>query len=509
MNRKLVLLNGEDAVFSASATTEGGHVSLRHVPGAALLGWVASRLYADLGARAWDAFHSGAMRFGNAYPLTVTGEASWPIPNCLRHPKADEPVVAEADGMHRLNPETINERHAGVAERAGRQFEAFRDGSFFIAASGAVARPLAGRRLKTAIEAGTRRAAAAQLFGYEHLRGGTVFAALLEGDADAPFDPVVQVLKGARLTLGRSRRAEYGGRFACGIEEVPGGWLPASSPVPSYQLVLWLLSDLAAVDRQTGAPTLEPGPADLGLGEGCLVKQKSFIQSRVYAPWNGKLRCRDSDRPVIRAGSILAFDLKTALDPAEVAKRRLGLHIEQGLGMVAANPPLLDAARPVFAEAAATRPRVPSIAVSNPAPDYDRDLIAWISARAADRAAEAGAGALATTWIRELETFENAVLRQGGSLPSRAQWGRVRGAAEQARDMRSLGATLFDGANAICREGDPAWASGVIGPDQFQSVRQWLRSRITAIGDFVALRTALQRLAGDAGQRAAARERAA
>lgn len=86
----LTITLAEDTIFSEHAATEGGHKSLSYVPGSALLGCAAAKLYRHLTpATAWDLFHSGKVRFTNGYPLSNTGKPSYPAPNNWHHTKED------------------------------------------------------------------------------------------------------------------------------------------------------------------------------------------------------------------------------------------------------------------------------------------------------------------------------------------------------------------------------------------------------------------------------------
>jgi len=77
---QLILELHEDVVFSARSATLGGHRSLDYIPGAALYGVSASKLYDSLGRYAFTVFHSGKVRFGNGYPLAPNGEVGFPVP---------------------------------------------------------------------------------------------------------------------------------------------------------------------------------------------------------------------------------------------------------------------------------------------------------------------------------------------------------------------------------------------------------------------------------------------
>ena len=63
-----------DVVITERSATEGGHRSLDYLPGSVFLGVAAKRMYDDLSKdESYSLFHSGKMRFGNAYPVVEHG----------------------------------------------------------------------------------------------------------------------------------------------------------------------------------------------------------------------------------------------------------------------------------------------------------------------------------------------------------------------------------------------------------------------------------------------------
>lgn len=93
----------EDCVFSAGMATEGGHEGLDRIPGQALLGVAAARLYRELSTEeAYTVFHSGRVRFGDGLPAP-DGTPAVPVPLAWHHPKEDDPE----DGDGRLIGERL------------------------------------------------------------------------------------------------------------------------------------------------------------------------------------------------------------------------------------------------------------------------------------------------------------------------------------------------------------------------------------------------------------------
>ncbi|WP_295888515.1 hypothetical protein [uncultured Thiohalocapsa sp.] len=485
LDLRLTLL--DDLVASASPATEGGHASLDFIPGAMLLGAVAGRLYSGLSRTdAYRLFHSGALRFGDGVPL-ADGSPGWPMPLCWHKIKGTDPT----DEHGRLCPEHLrNLQHGRFSE--GVQPQQLRHG--FVTADGRRLSMRRALRMKTAIDPGTGRVAESQLFGYEAIAAGQVYAATIEADPALPaslWASVAELFDGpVELLLGRSRSAEYGRVRAEPIQPIPA---PAATP-PAADLTLWCLSDLALIDAH-GQPTLTPEPSRFGLGRGAFDAARSFLRVRRYAPWNAHRRAFDVQRQVIRRGSVITFSgIDPPLTPAERAHivGGIGLHREQGLGRVCIDPELLaDAngdATPVFAPAVSAQPK--------PAPSRPDDpLITWLERRrrsgAARRAAEraARAQALELARICRLARAYGAVPDHLPVGPSPAQWGSVLELARTQSSLNAARAALFDGADAICRAAAEGWQDRFRDAGGERSIRDWLRdSALPSLPDIAALR---------------------
>jgi CRISPR-associated protein Csx10 len=470
----LVLAAQSDAVFTATAATLGGHEGLSHVPGSALWGWAAARLYGS-GIDALTAFHSGKLRFGDGWPLTHTRRPAFSVPQCFRERKrAKGGVVASADGK-------------GLSVGAVRNFqfdETFRDDAgktvqpeaiknHFVAADGSVHRPDRGWRGKTAIEPGKARAAIGQFFGYDHLRSGASFASLLEADsepaAETAFDAVLKAFaqvgkSGETLRLGRSAMTEFGGHFSITIDSRPDVPWQSGDPLDQCRVedgqrivTFWCLSDLALEDQASGAPMTRPSPASLGLIGGTLDEKKSFITTRRYAPYNKALHQRDIDRAVIAAGSVIAiaFPADAKADELKrIAECGAGLYREAGLGRLWVNPPMLRSAIPRFGTSISFAPPARPAPVSLPDAwiTLGTALFAWADEQRSGGGVREKAERCATEWKQGLDRMIAALRALNREPPTAAQWANV---AEACRRFRSNEARLQQELAVIC--GKPAW----------------------------------------------------
>ncbi|NKI33908.1 hypothetical protein HFP89_01855 [Wenzhouxiangella sp. XN79A] len=435
----------EDCVFSASTATAGGHKALDRIPGQALLGAAAARIYGELDAdQSFAIFHSGRFRFGEGLPCCGTSRAL-PMPLSWHHYKGADPLQPESN---LLEPDRVlNLLHA--RPDAARQPVQLRKG--YVLDDGRWLKPQTSLRLKTAIAPETGRAAEAQLFGYASLSRGQQFLAELQCDDDleSAMQTVVDSLAGERL-LGRSRSAEYG---CVQIERIETEAATRPGPTTS-ELHLLLVSDLALVDED-GQPTLEPRPQRLGLGEGEIDWKRTWLRTRRYSMWNQYRNGYGCERAVINAGSVITFKLCQSLDTTalETLAAGVGCHRECGLGQVLINPDVLTQERLVFKDSIA----------SSEVPDAKRPddpLIAWLESRTGVRDIEIDrlAEQMSEHFMTQIERARRlaGVASDQWFGPSKAQWGTVLEAARHTPGER-LFARLFEGEKACVKPSAEGW----------------------------------------------------
>lgn len=450
-----------NTIVSQSTATSGDHQCLDFIPGAALLGVAAGRLYSELPSELCDLlFQSGKVRFTDALPED-SGQLAWPMPLCWHHVKGQEALEAGESG-YRLNKEAIfDPSRYEVAE--GLQPKQLRSG--YVTTCGTVVNIEKDFELKTAIDPETGGAAQSQLFGYQSMRAGQYFQFCVIADDDV--DEALLTQLGESLSgparIGRSRSAQFG---QVDIEPLEGAELPDSQDSENDTLLrLWLVSDLALLD-ESGNPMLTPTAAALGLPSGAeWLAGDSFLRTRSYAPFNAKRRCYDSQRQVISRGSVLVFHLSEPLSSDTKASLQcLGMHQEAGLGQIIVNPALLRSSQPVFSTA-----KKPAVQKNQHAPPMpDTVLLRFLGRQVSGAEQGKQVDSYAQVLVAELHRALNNAAAWAGmpegavpaDAPNRSQWGKVREVAlAYEGNPEALRRELFETDHALlrAREGQAAW----------------------------------------------------
>ena len=394
-----IVLENDVALSQSSASVSGGR-TLKYVPGAALLGAVA-RHYEELEPEmAFELFHSGRVRFGNAF-LEAEGSRALPVPLCFHRRKK--------------NPNGPVLNLAADKRPQKQQLVQVRDGYF--TRGGLLASVGTSYTMRTSVEE-KGRAREGFLFGMEALRAGQAFRARISADRDAALEQVQRLLVGQTIRLGRSRSAEFG---KAKIEAVGPELQWDVSDGKAERVVILCVSDLALRDAETGAPRFEPKGADFGMAGVQLDLEHSFLCFRRYSPFNGYRRRPDLERQVIGAGSVLVFQ-GAEVDVTDVRKQvspGVGDYVRDGLGEVLIQPKFLenktlDLGALGADEARPTRPE-------GPPPD---ELGSWLKARLAQNETQREAWELSRAWAETMRRYRK--------VPP-AQWGEVRSIAARCR----------------------------------------------------------------------------
>lgn len=452
----------EDVIISQRSASLGGHRSLDYVPGAVLLGACASRLYdricAEFGQQqAYRLFHSGKVRFGNAYPLSVSGQLGMPMPLVWRYKKTDSYQSKRDGGRYQLAIDKINQNK----NDDGVQYVQLRSG--YLTGDLEILKPGQTLRMKTAIDPDTARAATSQLFGYQALQAGQRFSATLAADDDVLelAELAAEAMRGT-LLLGRSRSAQYG-KAVCEVNESFNPPAPGAGVLGTKQFKLWLQADTVLQD-DIGRPLMHGEQVGLpGLPGSKIEWQDSVLRFRRYSPYNGKRRSFDTERQAIEKGSVLSVTLNTALDQAQwdVLQAGLGLYRESGLGQVAVNHVLTDSDKIKqiipFEDVTVVAVQAPK----QPASDFAK----WIQATVAVNTDLSNDKKYAEQLINELpKLYQRARAYYGVEAhmpigPSASQWSQVVDAGKQYQhDKKALFGKIFDAADCICKAGDEAWS---------------------------------------------------
>jgi len=430
-----------DVALTAQSATIGEHRTLRHVPGAQLLGAAAKALYAKLDPDdAFTLFHSGKVRFGDARPTGPDGAPTLPMPAAWHFAKGGEETTLW--NLARAEREDVT---TGGEKRQPKQL---REG--FVTAALVEVKPRTRFALKTAVDS-DGRARDGFLFGVEALVAGQTFVGRVsvdDGVTTELWSKLERALTGA-IRIGRSRSAEFGDVRLEWLPDAPVDWTPTDAAAPGVALFL-CASDVALRDANTGAPTLEPDPKAFDLEGWTFDPARSFLRYRSYSPFNGFRKRPDTERQVLTAGSVIAFapQGEAALDDQKVRSalaRGVGEHRQEGLGEVVFEPALLAAARDI---ALTAEPKREKEQADKPQAAALKDPLAeWAEASAKAARRDDDAWDFAHDSVGRFAEY---------GLP-RSQWGEVRRIACGQRDFLALRAALLRFVNDGVRALDRAW----------------------------------------------------
>lgn len=424
----LTIAFDEPVIFSASSATAGGHETLDHVPGSALLGAVAARHYRGSGEDAYEIFHSGAVRFGNGYPVTQDGRVSIPAPLSLFYCKAEPKEKRAAKGYRQFVNlvDPANGRGLGQLEQLRRTFVAGADSLISVNSHSS---------LRTAIDDELGIASRQQLFPYAALPAGLLFAAWIgfaEG-SERHIDMVRASLDG-QLYLGRSRSAEHGKcRSSCSPTTTVAQ--TGTSRRSDGATSVYCSSDIALVDEY-GMAVREPLPHHFGLAAGTIDWSCSHIRNRSYSPFNAALRTYEPARAVIEKGSVLVF---RDTEPAGFSHGICGLHAAQGLGRFLVDPPFLLGNTLLEWEPA--RIALPSERKADANDHADPQLAALLVRRRSGRQTGVEWAAKFHDPLRELYLTARELAGAGDHVavgPSPSQWGRLRSIALRSQNAEEF-----------------------------------------------------------------------
>jgi hypothetical protein len=416
-----------DIVLNASGASEGRLPSHDFIPGSNFLGIVA-RKYKDAGDMAYELFHSGKVRFGDAH-IMLDGERSHKVSADWFFRKGTK----LEDGVYLHHKLMENNLYDKLLSQ-GIQPKQARSGFFIAGSNGIVLADLSGSKqysMKSAYNRQKRRAADKQLFGYTALQPGSVweFSVCLEDSEqqDERIEFIKENLIGKR-NVGRSRSAQYG---LVNITEHANIDRQTEEKNYTNEVTVYAESRLSFLD-EFGQPTFQPTPEQLGFSSGTIIWEKSQILISRYAPWNRIRQTRDADRVCIDKGSVFVIRFSGSVSLPDKL-RGLGIYTNEGFGEALVNPDFLQSnssegklEKPIsiYEEAGNDTP------VSSTSP-----LVAWLG-RQSDKD-------INNRFILEkinLFVEKNSHLFCGKFA---SQWGAVRDIASQATDKDDLLEKLF------------------------------------------------------------------
>lgn len=458
----------EPLVISQSNATEGSHSSLDYIPGATLLGALASKHYANLKNKdlAYEIFHSGKVRFKNGYPL-IQNQASSPMPMSIYKDKMDQEFpLNHLQKQFTGGIQGKQQRKGYIAPKAQTETQLTLE-------------PQKHLQMRTAIDANKGTAQESQLYGYQMLQANTQFVAQIDCDNDTTAQEIQTLLNDQKeIFIGRSRSAQYGRVKIDIIESTTTFQKPILEIEGKTCLVLWLASDMAVYDLTTGQPVLAPTLNDLGLeSKGQFNSAKSYVRTRQYAPYNGKRRCYDIERQVLQQGSVLCYSLDSELSDADFEKlqKGLGIYTEMGLGQIVLNShfSLLEKDE-IKLKKLTGETETPSVT------EPKTDLMFYLKQCVQTQQQKNEVSKKSKKLLEKVIELYNAArnyngIKKGQAFgPTKTQWGALREEASKAKNENELHKNLFVSDAAFIKTGDEHWDISTGG----STLKDWLETTV-------------------------------
>lgn len=470
MNSILIQLTlQEPLVISQSNATEGAHQSLDYLPGATLLGALAAKHYANFKVKglSYDIFHSGKVRFNNAYPV-IDNQASQPLPLSLHYDKlGDKKTPINYLHTKFKNGEQGKQHRKGYISKQSNQ-------------AWSLYEPQKTLQMRTAINPKKGMAQESQLYGYQMLNAGEVYQTQIDCDSPELESFLRESLVNQKeLLIGRSRSAQYG---RVTVNVLPKQTTELKEPVMNVDgdicLVLWLTSDMAVYNKN-GQPTLSPTLQEIGLQTtGEFMAHKSYVRTRQYSAYNGFRRSYDLERQVISQGSVLTYKIDNEFfaDDLTTIQQGLGAFTENGLGQVVLNPNTQELLQLETVNLQKQDQQNIPKDVEKPSSELIQFLERKQSSIAAkDQMALAIANSIDT--IKKMyQSARNYNGVQPGQTcgPTKTQWGAIRDLAESEKTIEDLDKALFSTNNGfINNDNDEHWGIST-GSETFKNYLQEL-----------------------------------
>ncbi len=415
-----------DIVLHATSNTEGKIERFDYIAGSNFLGMVA-RGYSDFGDKAFEVFHSGAVRFGDGH-IIHQGKGTYHVPFSWFAPKGMSLEDAIRGNKLYNDPFITAEEHKRfIAD--GEQLKQQRAG--FVTVGGEIAGIQHTYTQKSSYDKKHRRSREGYMFGYYALPKGTQWHFTVEIDDEQIDSGLILKKLLSSKRLGKSRSAEYG-RITI-TESDPVTPLPQRlSPITiggrSYVL-LYAQSRLALCDED-GRASYRPGLYSLGFEEGRIAWELSQIRTDRYTPYNATRRAWDPERLVIQKGSVIAVEVPEGFDVAryqESIARGVGLYRSEGHGRIVANPEWVASRVPEFVTDAS------SLDLTLHDTRKQGAIHSWLIGQR--RAQEAD---------YEMLKAVKAFIADNAVSGKKSQWGQIRSLCSAATDNQTLYRKLFD-----------------------------------------------------------------
>lgn len=323
-----------DIIINMKSATEGQNRTLSFIPGNNFLGIIAKDYEKFSSEDAFEIFHSGNVRFGDAHPAFIQNNKiirTHKIPASFYYPKSK--TIYDKCYVHHFYDRSKDKENDGHPQ----QLKQARDGFFaFLENGNAIEMPIIKYfSQKSAFDSIERRSADEMMYGFESIANGTIFVFEIELDNASLADKITNSIIGIKH-LGKSKSAEYGY-----VEIEKCNFQDYNQEIINTNEIAIVYADsrLIFIDKDSLLPTFIPTAKDLGFqdNDSEIDWELSQIRTFKYSPWNSKRNTRDAERAGIEKGSVFIVKSKAPIS----GSRYIGYYRNEGFGKVIYNPSFL------------------------------------------------------------------------------------------------------------------------------------------------------------------------
>jgi len=418
----------QDVILTAHSVSEGIPDTLDFIPGSNFLGIVAGsyREFEENGT-AYDIFHSGKVRFGDAH-LALKNQKSFKAPLSWFIAKGDS--IESPKWVHHGLTQTLRDEFV----RSYRQLKQVRNG--WITPDCKHLNVNTNFAIKSAYDRNERKSKDGQMYGYKSLSAGSEWIFYVDMDNSLDCESIVNKLTGKKH-IGRSRSAQYG---SVEIRPLNKSHLSLSTEklFNNQCLIIYAESRLAFFN-QYGQMTLQPEPEAFNLSEDWqIIWDLCQVNNQIFAPFNGKNKNYEADRVCFEKGSVFVFKNNgNAQFDIKKIESGLGGYLNEGFGQVIVNPNFLatnEKAESVFKINTSEKEYEHSRSIVDK-DSSDEALLSWISNESEIQNNE-------KKTYRDVARFAGKYKNKFNKI-SPSQWGQIRAIATEEDTFDDMMNSLF------------------------------------------------------------------
>ena len=404
-------------ILNTTGATEGAIDTLEYIPGSNFLG-IAAKDYHSFCEKAFDVFHSGKVRFGNAYPLENGNSLAMPCPATWFVQKGKSISDTQETIFWNYGKRAENQAKCQPRQVRGGYFIPDKQSRNF---SGDIFKTFS---LKSAYDSEKRKSKDSSMFGYTALNQGTEWGFSLKIDSSVDHETVSKIIAGLLGTrqIGRSKNSQYGSVEISMLENSPLKGIKQQENALYY---LYCCSPAAFLDEY-GEPAILPQMKDIGFSDNAKFDmQETQVRYQMYCPWNAARRSRDAERLIVLPGSVFAVSSPEPPDMS-LLEKGAGLFLSEGFGELLCNPRFLFTDKLEKAEEQKQ--------TSSNGNEYDKLLCGYLKRKKTEREN------IRYIYNNVKEMLDDKQVRK----ISASQWGAIRAIAAEAEDYQTLDKALFE-----------------------------------------------------------------